>query len=128
MKTLLIIKPDAFERGIEIEVMDRVRHLAHVEELRLAKVSVGRFNTEGAEEFYAVHKDKPFYDTLVDFMSSGSIIAIMLEGDDAVVKGRKIVSSVRQDFYDESASLERNTIHGSDSEENAEVECSFFGF
>ena len=86
-----------------------------------------------AQQFYAVHKDKAFYDSLCDYMSSGPVVVQVLSGEDAVLKNREImgatnpanaeIGTIRRDFGE---SIEHNSVHGSDSEKNAEIEINFF--
>ena len=127
--TLAIVKPDAFGRG------DAGRIVAHLEErgFRIRAARVTHLRTEEAEEFYAVHRGKPFYSSLVDFMTSGPCLALALEHSDAVPRLREVIGATDpaeaeegtvRDLYAES--VERNAIHASDSPENARKELAFF--
>ena len=94
---------------------------------------MAKLSKQQAGEFYAVHRERPFYQSLVDFMSSGPIVAMVLEGDDAIRKNREIMGAtdpqkaskgtLRADF---AASIQRNAVHGSDSPETAKTEIAFF--
>jgi nucleoside-diphosphate kinase len=127
--TLTIIKPDAFGSGKAGKI------IAHLEgagfKLRAARVM--HLTTRQAEEFYAVHRERPFYKSLVSFMTSGSCMPMILERNDAVAELRRVIGAtdpaeaaagtVRKLFAE---SKERNAIHASDSDENAEREARFF--
>ncbi|HKG93256.1 MAG TPA: nucleoside-diphosphate kinase [Gemmatimonadaceae bacterium] len=128
-RTLTIIKPDAFGAGKAGQI------IAHLEKegYRVLASRVMRMTEAQASEFYAVHRERPFYKSLVSFMTSGKCMPIVLEKDDAVASLRKSIGAtdpaqaepgtVRK-LYAESK--ERNAIHASDSDENAEREASFF--
>lgn len=128
-QTLSIIKPDAVAQnqiGNIIEYFER-------EGLSVIAAKMVHLSVDQAKNFYAVHKDKPFYKDLVDFMSSGPILVMVLEGENAIVRNREIMGAtdpseaapgtIRSDF---ATSIERNAVHGSDSLENAKKEISFF--
>ena len=107
-----MIKPDAMKKGHAGVILDRIIKEGYkIRALKLTKLSA-----EKAGEFYAVHKQRPFYGELVEFMSSGVIIAAILEKENAVADFRKLYAS----------SLGENAIHGSDSDENAQIEGDFF--
>ena len=128
-RTLTIVKPDAFGAGKAGKILD------HLEEsgFRLIAARVMRLSTAQAEEFYAVHRERPFYRSLVTFMTSGKCMPIVLERGNAVAELRRVIGAtdpaeaadgtVRK-LYAESK--ERNAIHASDSDENAERESRFF--
>ncbi|HEV2302549.1 MAG TPA: nucleoside-diphosphate kinase [Stellaceae bacterium] len=128
-RTLSIIKPDATARNLTGAINDRFekRGLRIVAQKRL------RLSIETAERFYAVHATRPFYRDLVRFMSSGPVVAQVLEGEDAVARNREIMGAtdpakadqgtIRNDF---ALSIEANSVHGSDSPENAAQEIAFF--
>jgi len=128
-QTLAIIKPDAVAAGKAGKI------LAHVEAagFRVRALRMTRLTPEQAGEFYAVHRERPFYDSLVTFMTSGPCIPMILEADNAVLRFREVIGAtdpaeaedgtVRK-LYAESK--ERNAIHASDSDENAAIEKSFF--
>lgn len=127
--TLTIIKPDAFGSGNAGKI------IAHLETagFRIRAARVLRLDTPQAEEFYAIHRERPFYRPLVAFMTSGACMPMILERDDAVAELRRVIGAtdpaeaapgtVRK-LYAESK--ERNAIHASDSDENAERESRFF--
>jgi nucleoside-diphosphate kinase len=128
-RTFTMIKPDAFSKGYSGAIIDQIiKDGFRVVALKLTKLSPGK-----AGEFYAVHKARPFYGELVDFMSSGAIIAAILEKDNAVADFRKLIGAtdpakadagtIRKLF---AASIGENAIHGSDSDENAKIEGDFF--
>ncbi len=128
-RTLAIIKPDAVAGGKTGKI------LAHLEAagFRLRAMSMTHLSEREAGEFYAVHRDRPFYSSLVAFMSSGPCIPVVLEGEGAVERLREVIGAtdpleaapgtVRRLFAE---SKERNAIHASDSEENARKEVEFF--
>lgn len=128
-RTFTMIKPDAFSKGhtgaiIDLIIKDGFRVVA----LKLTKLS-----PEKAGEFYAVHKERPFYGELVDFMSSGPIVAAILEKENAVADFRKLIGATDPAKADDgtirklyAASVGENAIHGSDSNENAAIEGNFF--
>lgn len=128
-QTLSIIKPDAVAQnqiGNIIEYFER-------EGLSVVAAKMIHLKPEQAKEFYAIHKDRPFFMELVEFMISGPILVMVLEGENAVASNRQIMGAtdptkatpgtIRHDF---ATSIERNAVHGSDSLENAKNEISFF--
>ncbi|HAB99465.1 MAG TPA: nucleoside-diphosphate kinase [Parachlamydiales bacterium] len=128
-QTLSIIKPDAVGQnqiGNIIEYFER-------DGLSVIAAKMMHLNTDQAKNFYIIHKDRPFYQELVEFMTSGPILVMVLEGDNAVARSRKIMGltdpakaeagTIRADF---ATSIERNAVHGSDSLANASTEISFF--
>jgi nucleoside-diphosphate kinase len=128
-RTLSILKPDATERNLTGKI------IACFEEKGLRVVAQKRLHlsVKAAQEFYAVHKARPFYGELVDYMISGPVLVQVLEGENAVLKNREIMGAtdpakadagtIRKEFGE---SIERNTVHGSDSAENAANEIRFF--
>ena len=128
-RTLSIVKPDGVRKGLVGEVIRRFEN----EGLRVVALKRLTMQKDEAEAFYAVHKEKGFFQSLTDFMSSGPIVAMVLEGEDAIRKTRRIMGAtnpkeaapgtIRADFAEE---VEQNVVHGSDSPENAAVEISFF--
>jgi nucleoside-diphosphate kinase len=128
-KTLSIIKPDATARNLAGTINSRFEQNG----LRIIAQKRLQLTKAQANKFYEVHKDKAFYDSLCEFMSSGQIVAQVLSGEDAVTKNREImgatnpanaeIGTIRRDFGE---SIEHNAVHGSDSEENAETEIAFF--
>lgn len=128
-QTLSIIKPDAVKKGVIGKIIDRFESNG----LRVAamkKLQLGRCD---AKEFYAIHKERPFFNDLVDFMVSGPVVVMVLEGENAVLKNRDLMGAtnpkeakpgtIRADFAD---SIDANAVHGSDSLENAKNEIAFF--
>lgn len=128
-QTLSIVKPDAVGQnqiGNIIEYFER-------DGLSVIAAKMLHLTPEQAKGFYAVHKDRPFYKELVEFMTSGPVLVMVLEGDNAVARNRQIMGAtdpskadagtVRADF---ATSIERNAVHGSDSHANAKTEIAFF--
>jgi nucleoside-diphosphate kinase len=128
-RTFTMIKPDAMANGHAGAILDRIIK----EGFRVVSLKMTKLSQEKAGEFYAIHKARPFYGELVEFMSSGPIIAAILEKDNAVTAFRTLIGAtdpakadagtIRKLF---AASLGENAIHGSDSDENAAIEGSFF--
>jgi len=124
-----MIKPDAFSKGHSGAIIDKILKSG----FRIVALKLTRLSSEKAGEFYAVHKARPFYGELVDFMSSGPIIAAILEKDNAVADFRKLIGATDPAKADEgtirklfAASVGENAVHGSDSDENAAIEGDFF--
>lgn len=128
-QTLSIIKPDAVAKNVIGEIYTRFEKA----ELKIVKAMMVHLSKEEAEGFYAVHKDRPFFDDLVTFMTSGPVMIQALEGDNAVLKNRELMGAtnpkeadagtIRADFAD---SIDANAVHGSDSLENAKIEIDYF--
>ena len=128
-KTLSIIKPDAVKAGHA----DAINLMIKNSGLKILKKKKLKLSKEEAQKFYAVHSDKPFYDELCEFMTSGSIIVQMIEGENAIELYRKIIgatnpaeadnNTIRKKF---ATSIQENAVHGSDSEDNALKELNFF--
>ncbi|EFT9676545.1 nucleoside-diphosphate kinase [Campylobacter jejuni] len=128
-KTLSIIKPDAVKKGVIGKILDRFES----NELRIAAMKKVQLSKEQAENFYAVHKERPFFKDLVEFMISGPVVVSVLEGEGAVLKNRDLMGAtnpkeakagtIRADFAE---SIDANAVHGSDSLENAKIEIDFF--
>ena len=128
-RTLAIIKPDGVARGIIGEVIQRLES----NKLKISAMKMLKMNKEQAEGFYAVHEDKSFFDSLTYFMSSGPIVVMVLEGENAIVKYREIMgatdyrqaaeSTIRKDF---ATDIEKNVVHGSDSPDTAVFEIAYF--
>jgi nucleoside-diphosphate kinase len=128
-RTLSIIKPDATRRNLTGKVNARFEEKG----LRIVAQKRLRLSRAQAEQFYAVHKARPFFNSLCDFMTSGPVVVQVLEGDNAVAKNREIMGAtdpskaaagtIRKDFAE---SIEANSVHGSDSAENAVIEIAFF--
>jgi len=128
-RTLSIIKPDGVSRGIIGEVIKRLE----INHLKIVAMKMLRMDTPQAQGFYAVHKERPFFDSLTDFMTSGPVVVMVLEGEDAIAKYREIMGAtnykeaaegtIRKDF---ATDIEKNVVHGSDSPETAAFEISYF--
>jgi nucleoside-diphosphate kinase len=128
-RTFTMIKPDAMKNGRAGAILDRIIK----EGFAVKALKLTRLSKEKAGEFYAVHKERPFYGELVEFMSSGPIIAAILEKENAVESFRKLIGSTDPAKADEgtirklfAASVGENAVHGSDSDENAKIEGDFF--
>ena len=128
-RTFTMIKPDAMKNGHAGAILDRISK----EGFRIVALKMTKLPAEKAGEFYAVHKERPFYGELVEFMSSGVIIAAILEKDNAVAAFRELIGATNpaqaaagtiRKLY--AASVGENAIHGSDSDENAKIEGDFF--
>ena len=128
-RTLSIIKPDATRRNITGEIVARFEKAG----LKVVAQRRIRLSETQAQAFYAVHKDKPFYGSLVAFMTSGPVVVQVLEGESAIAKNREVMGAtnpakaapgtIRKDFAE---SLEANSVHGSDAPETAAAEIKFF--
>ncbi len=128
-RTFSIIKPDVTRRNLTGAVTDMLERA----DLRVVASKRIRMTREQAEGFYAVHKERPFFGELVDFMTSGPVVVQVLEGEDAVIRNRKIMGATNPEDADEGTirkefaeSIEANSVHGSDSDENAAIEIAFF--
>ena len=128
-RTFTMVKPDAFSKGHSGAIIDKIIKSG----FRIVALKLTQLSAAKAGEFYAVHKERPFYGELVDFMSSGPIIAAILEKDNAVADFRKLIGATDPAKADEgtirklfAASVGENAVHGSDSDENAAIEGSFF--
>ena len=128
-QTLSIIKPDAVAKNVIGKIIDRFESNG----LRIAAMKKVQLSRADAEAFYAVHKERPFFGELVEFMVSGPVVVSVLEGENAVAKNRELMGAtdpkeaapgtIRADFAE---SIDANAVHGSDSLENAEKEIAFF--
>jgi nucleoside-diphosphate kinase len=128
-RTLILVKPDAFARGLTGEVIARFERKG----LRIAALKEIRVERDLAERHYAEHADKPFFGELVDFITGGPLVAMVLEGHEAVTAARQIIGatnpleaapgSIRGDF---ALEVQTNLVHGSDSAESAEREVALF--
>src|SRR5215207_8881074 len=128
-RTFTMIKPDAMRNGHAGAILDKITKAG----FRVVAMKMTKLSTEKAGEFYAIHKERPFYGELVNFMSSGPIISAILEKDDAVSSFRKLIGATDPAKADEgtirklfAASVGENAVHGSDSDENAKIEGDFF--
>jgi nucleoside-diphosphate kinase len=128
-RTFTMIKPDAFGKGHTGAILDQIIGAG----FRIVAMKVVKLSAEKAGEFYAIHKERPFYGELVEFMSSGPIVAAILEKENAVEDFRTLIGAtnpanaaegtIRKKY---AASVGENAIHGSDSDENAKIEGDFF--
>ncbi len=128
-KTLSIIKPDAVERNLE----NKIKSFFMENNLKVLKSKKIKISKDEASEFYKVHQTKPFYDALCAYLSSGPIIVMILEGENAVLKNREIMGATYPLKAEEGTlrkmygiSIDKNSVHGSDSVENAKTEIGFF--
>jgi Nucleoside diphosphate kinase len=128
-RTFTMIKPDAMKNGHAGAILDKIIKAG----FKIISLKMTRLSREKAGEFYAVHKERPFYGELVEFMSSGPIIAAILEKEDAVASFRKLIGATNPAQAEEgtirklfATSVGENAIHGSDSDENARIEADFF--
>lgn len=128
-RTFTMIKPEAVENGHIGAILERI----NARGFKIVAMKKTALSAESAGEFYAVHKERPFYRDLVNYMSSGPIVAAILEKDNAVADFRLLIGAtdpseaaegtIRKDFAESKA---KNAVHGSDSDENAEIEGNFF--
>src|SRR5476649_1818903 len=128
-RTLSIIKPDATRRNLTGAIVDRFEKAG----LRVVASRRLRLSQAQAEAFYAVHRERPFFASLVKFMTSGPVVVQALEGENAIARNREVMGAtnpanaaagtIRKDFAE---SIEANSVHGSDSAENAALEIAFF--
>ncbi|MDG4596754.1 MAG: nucleoside-diphosphate kinase [Candidatus Contendobacter sp.] len=128
-RTLSIIKPGAVRRNVIGPIISRFESSG----LRIAAARMLQLNQEQAEQFYAVHRERPFYSDLVAYMVEGPILVMVLEGEDAIAKNRAIMGSTDPHKatpgtirFDLGKNTTRNTVHGSDAPETAEAEIAFF--
>lgn len=128
-RTLSIIKPDATRRNITGAIVARFEEAG----LRIVAQRRIHLSMAQAKEFYAVHKDRAFFDDLCDFMTSGPVVVQVLEGEDAIVKNRQVMGATNPANADEGTirydfgeSVEANSVHGSDAPETASNEIAFF--
>jgi nucleoside-diphosphate kinase len=128
-QTLSIIKPDAVEKNVIGKIYSRFEESG----LKIIKAKMAHLSKAEAEGFYAVHKERPFFNDLVSFMTSGPVMIQALEGENAVLKNRELMGAtnpkeanpgtIRADFAE---SIDANAVHGSDSLENAKIEIEYF--
>ena len=128
-KTLSIIKPDAVERNL----IGQIVSIFEKNSLKIHLIKKIILSKKMAEDFYFVHKERPFFNDLCTYMCSGPVVVMVLEGDSAVVKNREIMGATNpkdaakgtiRNLY--GISLDKNSVHGSDSKENAKIEIDFF--
>ncbi|MBA4707659.1 nucleoside-diphosphate kinase [Aquitalea aquatica] len=128
-RTLSIVKPDAVAKNVIGKIYDRFESAG----LKIVAAKLKQLSRAEAEGFYAVHKERPFFKDLVDFMVSGPVMIQALEGENAIAKNRELMGAtdpkkadagtIRADFAD---SIDANAVHGSDSAENAAIEVAYF--
>ena len=128
-RTLLIIKPDAVERNLIGHIINRLEH----SRFRIVAMRMVQLSKEEAREFYAVHKEKPFYQPLVEYMTSSSVVPMVLEKENAVQDLRTLVGATDPAQaacgtirYEIGCDVQENSVHASDSEDNAAKEIAFF--
>ena len=128
-KTLSIIKPDAVERNLQEEIKNEFKNNGF-EILQEKKIHISK---QEAETFYKVHQTKPFYNDLCTYLSSGPIIVMELQKDNAILDNRKLMGATNPELAEEGTlrkkygiSIDKNSVHGSDSIENAKIEIDFF--
>ena len=128
-QTLSIIKPDAVERNLEGEIKEMFKNNG----FSILKEKKIQIEKSEAEKFYKVHETKPFYNDLCNYLSSGPIVVMILEGEDAIIKNRKIMGATDPKNAEDNTirklyglSIDKNSVHGSDSIENAKTEINFF--
>ena len=128
-QTLSIIKPDAVERNLE----DKIKSFFTKSNLKIIKNKKVQISKEESSEFYKVHQTKPFYHDLCNYLASGPIIVMILEGENAISKNRELMGATDPKKAEEGTirkmyglSIDKNSVHGSDSQENAKKEINFF--
>ena len=128
-QTLSIIKPDAVERNLEGEIKEMFKN-SGFQILKEKKIQIEKFE---AEKFYKVHETKPFYNDLCDYLSSGPIIVMVLQKENAVKENRELMGATNPKDAEDGTirkkygiSIDKNSVHGSDSVENAKIEIDFF--
>ena len=128
-QTLSIIKPDAVERNLE----EKIKIFFKKNNLKILKCKKVKISKEEASEFYKVHQTKPFYNDLCNYLSSGPIVVMILEGENAVSKNRQLMGATDPSKAEEGTlrkmygiSIDKNSVHGSDSVENGKIEIDFF--
>ena len=128
-QTLSIIKPDAVERNLE----DKIKNFFQKNNIKILKSKKVKISKEEASEFYKVHQTKPFYNELCNYLSSGPIVVVILEGENAVAKNRQLMGATDPSKAEEGTlrkmygiSITKNSVHGSDSVENGKTEIDFF--
>lgn len=128
-RTLSIIKPDGVAKNVIGEVIKRFE----ADGIKIAAMKMIQLTKAQAKGFYAVHKDRPFFDSLTDFMTSGPIVVMILEGNDVIAKNRKLMGAtnfedaedgtIRKDY---ATNIEKNVVHGSDAPDTAAFEIGYF--
>jgi len=128
-RTLSIIKPDAVARGLIGEVVKRLEQ----NQLNIVAMKMIRMTKRQAQGFYAVHRERPFFESLTDFMTSGPVVVMVLEGDNVIARYRELMGAtnfeeaaegtIRREF---ATDIEKNVVHGSDAPDTAAFEISYF--
>jgi nucleoside-diphosphate kinase len=128
-RTLSIIKPDAVKRGLIGEVVKRLEQ----NQLNIVAMKMIYMNKDQAQGFYAVHRERPFFESLTDFMTSGPVVVMVLEGDNVIARYRELMGAtnfeeaaegtIRREF---ATDIEKNVVHGSDAPDTAAFEISYF--
>lgn len=128
-RTLSIIKPDAVKRGLIGEVVKRLEQ----NQLNIVAMKMIQMTNDQAKGFYAVHRERPFFESLTDFMTSGPAVVMVLEGDDVIARYRELMGAtnfeeaaegtIRREF---ATDIEKNVVHGSDAPQTAAFEISYF--
>ncbi len=128
-RTLSIVKPDGVKKNLIGEVIKRYEQ----QDLRISAVKMLRMSMEDAKGFYVIHRERPFYESLTQFMSEGPIVVMVVEGENAIQKVRQIMGATNpRDAApgtiraDHASDIEHNVVHGSDSSESADYEIPFF--
>ena len=128
-QTLSIIKPDAVERNLQDEIKNEFK-INNFEIIKEKKIHITK---QEAEEFYKVHETKPFYEDLCTYLSSGPIVVMILQKENAVIENRKLMGSTNPKDAENGTlrkkfgiSIDKNSVHGSDSVDNAKIEIEFF--
>ncbi len=128
-RSLSIIKPDGVSRGLIGDVIRRFEK----SNIKIVGMKLLKMTKTEAEGFYMVHKERPFFDSLTDFMSSGPVVVMVLEGEDVIDKNRRLMGATNPEDADEgtirkdfATEIEKNVVHGSDSPETASVEIAYF--
>ena len=128
-ETLSIIKPDAMERNLE----DKIKNIFIKNNFKIIKEKKVKLEKSDAEKFYQVHQSKPFYNDLCSYLSSGPIVVMILEKENAVLENRKLMGATDPSKAEEGTlrkkyglSIDKNSVHGSDSVDNAKIEIDFF--
>ena len=128
-QTLSIIKPDAVERNLD----EKIKDFFKLNNLKILKSKKVKITKEEASEFYKVHQTKPFYNQLCSYLSSGPIVVMILEGENAIARNRELMGATDplkakdatlRKMY--GISIDKNSVHGSDSSDNAKIEIDFF--
>ena len=128
-RTLSIVKPDGVQRGLIGEVIKRFEK----NEIQIAAMKMIHLTQSQAEGFYAVHKERPFFSSLIEFMTSGPIVVMILQGENVIAKNRELMGAtnykeaaegtIRRDY---ATDIEQNVVHGSDAPETANFEINYF--